>query len=110
MRFSAISVHDQSVSEVSGWVHADNVSKLLDQLAVYTGARWDDVDKRAVTNTLPLTDSEQAISWFAYPISGEPQMLIHLANDIGTDLVQVRVEGDLDAVLAARCGALIDTL
>jgi hypothetical protein len=97
------------MSEVTGWVHADNVTRLCQYLAAYTHIKWDDADQDALDGMIGSTDAE-ADEWFEYPIGGTPELLVALANDVGSDVVNVRVRGDLDRVLAARIDTLIDVL
>jgi hypothetical protein len=58
---------------------------------------------------LGSTDSE-ANEWFEYLIAGAPTLLIRLAEDVGTGIVQVRVRGDMGEALAARIDTAIDLL
>ena len=102
--------HDRRMREVSGWVRTSNITNLVQDLATYTGVRWDDADQDALDGLLPNTDAERPEGWFDYPIAGDPPLLLHLANDVGTDVVQVRVEGELSEVLAARFDTLFDVL
>ena len=48
--------------------------------------------------------------WFEYVIAGTPELLIRLAIEVGTDVVEVRVRGDMGDVLAARIDTAIDLL
>ena len=98
------------MGEVSGWVRTSNVTNLVQHLAAYTGIRWDDADQDALDGLLPKTDAESRDGWFDCPIDGNPPLLLHLANDLGTDVVLVRVEGELSEVLAARLDTLFDVL
>ena len=95
--------------EVSGWVSSGNVTKLCQTIADYAHTRWDDLDQDALDGLLPSTDSE-ANEWFEYVIAGTPKLLIRLAIDVGTDVVQVRVRGDMGDVFAARMDTAIDLL
>jgi hypothetical protein len=98
------------MNEIAGWVWAENVTKLLQYLSSYTGTRWDEADQSALDGLLPGTDAETGDGWLVYPIAGQPPLLVHLAHDVGTDLVQVRVQGDLTDILSARFDTLIDVL
>jgi hypothetical protein len=90
-----------------GWVFSGNVTKLCQTIAVYAKTRWDDLGQDAIDGFLGSTDSE-ANEWFEYVIAGAPELLIRLAIDVGTDVVEVRVRGDVGEVLAARIDTAID--
>jgi hypothetical protein len=96
--------------EVAGWVHADNVTRACQYLASYVGAKWDDSDQDALDGHLDGTDAERDDGWFEYPVRGDPVITIFVAVDPGTDVVQLRVRGDLTDVLVARFDTLFDVL
>jgi hypothetical protein len=95
---------------VSGAVTEDNVVRLMEQISTYIGYSYDDLDEAALTGALDETDDESPDCWFTYPLGGKPQLTIHLARAPGSADVSVRVEGDMDVVLAARIETLLDIL
>jgi hypothetical protein len=101
---------DGCMVEVAGWVHADNVTRACQYLASYVGAKWDDFDQDALEGHLAGTDAERDDGWFEYPVGGDPVIVISVAVDPGTDVVQLRVRGNLTDVLVARFDTLLDVL
>lgn len=97
------------VSEVAGWVREQDVTTLCRYVAAYTQTSWDDLDQEALDGLLDETDAE-AGKWFEYPLGGTPGVVVKLANDPGSALVQVRVIGQFDEVLRARFDTLVDVL
>jgi hypothetical protein len=85
------------------------VTRLCQYLAAYTHIKWDDLDQDALDGAIGRTDAD-AGEWFEYPVGGKPQLLIAFANNVGSDVVDVRVSGEFDDVLAARIDTLIDVL
>lgn len=53
---------------------------------------------------------ESADAWFEYPLEGRPALMVHLAQSPGSAVVSVRVDGNIDPVLAARIETLMDML
>jgi hypothetical protein len=96
--------------QVAGWVHAGNITRACQYLASYVGATWDDLDQDALDGHLDGTDAERDDGWFEYTVGGDPEIVISIAVDPGTDVVQVRVRGDLTDVLVARFDTLLDVL
>jgi hypothetical protein len=95
---------------VQGWVNEGNVVRLMEQISTYIGYSYDDLDEAALTGALDATDDESPDGWFEYPLAGEPELTVHLAQSPGSANVSVRVEGDVDVVLAARIETLLDLL
>lgn len=95
---------------VQGWVNEGNVVRLMEQISTYVGYPYDDLDEVALTGALDETDDESTDGWFEYPLTGEPELTVHLAQARGSSNVSVRVEGDVDVVLAARIETLLDIL
>jgi hypothetical protein len=93
---------------VQGWVNEDNVVRLMEQVSAYIGYAYDDLDEAALTGALDETNDESNDRWFEYPLAGNPALMVHLAQSLGGTVVSVRVEGNLDAVLAARIETLLD--
>jgi hypothetical protein len=91
-------------------VSEDNVVRLMEQISTYIGYPYDDLDETALTGALDETDDESADRWFEYPLAGKPELMVHLAQSPGSAIVSVRVEGNMDVVLAARIGTLLDIL
>ncbi|BEL06441.1 hypothetical protein Q0Z83_046320 [Actinoplanes sichuanensis] len=97
-------------SAVAGWVFEDNVVRLMRQVSTYIGYSYDDHDEAALTGALDETDDESPDRWFEYPLSGEPELTMHLAQSSGGAVVSVRVEGPMDIVPATRIETLLDVL
>jgi hypothetical protein len=97
-------------ADVQGWVGEDHVVEVLQRISTYIGYRYDDLDEAALTGALDETDDESADGWFAYPLQGTPPLLVHLAQSRGSAVVMVRIEGAIDAVLAAQIETLFDLL
>jgi hypothetical protein len=98
------------VSSVRGWVNEDNVVRLLAQISGLIGYSYDDLDEAALSGALDGTDDESFDKWFQYPLVGSPALMVHLAQSPGSTVVGVRIEGDIDAVLAARIETSVDLL
>jgi hypothetical protein len=110
---AALRAGDSSSSDrpsVQGWVDEGNVVRLMQQISTYIGYSYDDLDEAALTGALDETDDESPDGWFAYPLAGEPELTVHLAQSPGSANVSVRVEGDVDVVLAARIETLLDIM
>jgi hypothetical protein len=95
---------------VAGWVRSENVSALMTWLSFFVGYAYDDSDWQAVEAALPGTDADNASGWYDYPLVGTPPLTVWLAQNVGADPVSVRVEGDMDVVLAARVDTLVSVL
>jgi hypothetical protein len=95
---------------VRGWVDEGNVVRLMEQISTYIGYSYDDLDEAALTGALDETDDESPDGWFEYPLAGRPELTVHLAQSPGSANVSVRVEGDVDVVLAARIETLLDIM
>jgi hypothetical protein len=95
---------------VAGQVGEDRVVALFQYISRCIGYRYDDLDEAALTGALDDADPESADSWFTYPLHGAPPLLVHLAQSTGSTTVNVRVEGAMDALLAARIEAMLDPL
>ncbi len=98
------------VASVQGWVNEDNVVRLLEQVSGHIGYSYDDLDEAALTGALDGTNDESADGWFQYPLQGSPALMVHLAQSPGSAVVSVHLEGNMDAVLAARIETLLDLL
>jgi hypothetical protein len=61
-----------------------------------------------LTGALEDTDDDPAERWFSYPLAGTPAPWVHLARADGGGVVSVRIEGDINQVLAARLDTLLD--
>lgn len=95
---------------IDGWVSADNVVPFLEYVSRYIGYEYDDFDEAALTGALAQTDDDSADGWFGYPLVGAPPVTVSFAQAVGGTVVSVRVEGDIDPVLAARIETLLDLL
>ncbi|WP_406045702.1 hypothetical protein OG799_15210 [Micromonospora sp. NBC_00898] len=51
-----------------------------------------------------------ADAWYIYPLAGTPSLTVSLAQAAGGSVVSVRVDGDIDPILAARVETLLDLL
>ncbi|MFC5002970.1 hypothetical protein ACFPIJ_34710 [Dactylosporangium cerinum] len=99
-----------AASSVGGWVQEDNVVRAMELISKHIGYPYDHLDEAALTGALDGTNDESADGWFQYPLQGVPPLMVHLARSPGDLVVIVRVEGDMDAVLAARIDTLLDML
>ncbi|GAA2351499.1 hypothetical protein GCM10010170_041670 [Dactylosporangium salmoneum] len=88
----------------------DNVVQFLRHARRYIGYGYDDLDEVALTGALEDTDDESTNGWFSYPLAGTPSLVVHLAQAVGGSVVSIRLEGDVDAILAARFETLFDLL
>lgn len=95
---------------VQGWVNEGNVVRLMEQISTYIGYSYDGLDEAALTGVLDETDDESSDGWFEYPLAGNPELTVHLAQSPGSANVSVRVQGDADVVLAAKIQTLLDIL
>ncbi|BCB89678.1 hypothetical protein Psuf_069910 [Phytohabitans suffuscus] len=95
---------------MAGWVFEDNVVQFLGHVSRYIGYRFDDLDEAALAGALERTDDESTDGWFSYPLRGTPPLTASLARAVGGSVVSIRVEGDIDPVLAARIETLLDLL
>lgn len=98
------------MSLIDGWVSEGNVIPFLEHVSRYIGYEFDDFDETALTGALAQTDDESAGGWFDYPLEGTPPVTVSLAQAVGGTVVSIRVEGDIDPVLAARIETLFDLL
>lgn len=57
--------------EVTGWVHAANVTTLCQYLAAYTHVRWDDTDQDTLDSLLDSTNAETG-KWFGIRSTEHP--------------------------------------
>ncbi|MBM2623133.1 hypothetical protein JIG36_47305 [Actinoplanes sp. LDG1-06] len=95
---------------VSGWVHENNVVRLMRLVSHYVDYPYDDLDESALDGALDATDDERDDGWFDYPLEGTPPVTVRLARSPGSAVVSVRVDGELDPVLAARVETVIEML
>ena len=95
---------------IAGWVFEDNIVPFLEHVSTYIGYKYDDLDEVALTGALEGTDDESVDSWYSYPLHGTPPLAVALAQAVDGSVVSVRVEGDIDVVLAARIYTLFDLL
>jgi hypothetical protein len=98
------------VTLIAGWVFEDNVVRFLEHVSRYVGYAYDDHDEAALIGALEDTDDESTEHWFSYPLAGTPPLVVHLAQAVGGTVVSVRVEGDINPILAARLETLFDLL
>jgi hypothetical protein len=101
---------EAGVACVAGWVFEDHVAQLLRHISAYIGYRYDESDEAALIGALEDTDDESVDAWFEYPLEGVPPLTVRLAQSPGSTVVSVRVEGEMDLVLAARVDTVLDTL
>ncbi|NIK56941.1 hypothetical protein [Kribbella shirazensis] len=95
---------------VAGWVWPANLRAALRHISACVDYTFDDWDWDAVEAALPQTDWEPLEHWYDYPIIGSRTLTVHLAHDDGFEPVGIRVEGELDEVLAARIETIIALL
>ncbi|RZT20118.1 hypothetical protein EV649_3260 [Kribbella sp. VKM Ac-2569] len=99
-----------TVAKVSGWVWSANLRTALKHISWSVGYAFDDWDWEAMETALPQTSWDPPEHWYDYPIIGDQTLTVHLAHNSGDDPVGIRVEGDLDEILAARIETIIDLL
>lgn len=102
--------HTAPVQSIDGWVFEDNVVRFLEHVSRYVGYDYGELDEVALTGALDPTDDESADGWFSYPLEGVPPLNVLLARAVGGSVVSVRVQGEIDPVLAARFETLLDLL
>ncbi|TNH27803.1 hypothetical protein FHG89_16990 [Micromonospora orduensis] len=98
------------VARVEGWVTEDHVVRLFRQISAYVGYAYDDLDEAALVGALDDTSDEVVDGWFEYPLAGTPTLVVRLALSPGSAVVNVRVEGTMDLVLATRIETALDLL
>ncbi|MEV4510868.1 hypothetical protein AB0K00_18080 [Dactylosporangium sp. NPDC049525] len=98
------------MADAAGRVLEGNVVRFLELVSTYIGYRYDDLDEVAVTGAIECTDNESTESWFSYPLQGAPPLSTYLARAVGGSVVSIRVEGNIDPILAARIETLFDLL
>ncbi|MEV0396381.1 hypothetical protein [Polymorphospora rubra] len=98
------------MASIAGSLWEGNTVRFLDHLSGYIGYRYDAADEDALIGALEVTDDESPDAWFEYPLVGTPLLRVFLAQAVGSAVISVRVEGDIDAVLAARIETMLDLL
>ncbi|MEV0561004.1 hypothetical protein [Dactylosporangium sp. NPDC050588] len=84
---------------VAGSADEDHLARLLHEISLLIGYRYDDLDAAAL---------HTALDGFEYPLAGSPPLLVRLAQPPGSPTVAVRVEGAMDLVLGARLTSLLE--
>lgn len=102
--------HTAGVRLIEGWVFEDNVVRFLEHVSRYIGYDYGELDEVALTGALEITDDEVTEGWFRYPLDGVPSLTVSLARAVGGSEVSVRMQGEIDLVLAARLETLLDLL
>ncbi|MBW6434529.1 LOG family protein [Actinoplanes hulinensis] len=77
---------------VAGWVGEDNLVRFLEELSRLIGYDYDHLDEAAPAADAPLR----------YPLMGTPPLEVELSQDPDGRIVDIRVHGAIDPVLAAR--------
>lgn len=100
------------MTEVGGWVLAENLEQWLEYLSSYVGYEFDSLDWAAISDALRETDADDEMTQYEYPIVGDPPLVVGLASaaEDGIVIVIVIVKGQIDPVLAARIETLFDLL
>ena len=97
--------------ETAGWVWSGNVKALATLLSQLIEYRFDDSDWAAISTGMTGTDSDKPAGWFTYPLIGASRLDLLLANNVGSDVVSVRVLGtDLDPILVAQVSTVLMVL
>jgi hypothetical protein len=86
------------------------VRTALVHISLWVGYTFDEADWQAVENALPETRWDPPEQWYDYPIVGSRTLTVFLARADGADPVGIRVQGELDEVLAARIETIIAIL
>lgn len=97
-------------AEVRGWVAEDNVVELMRHISQQIGYAYDELDETALVGALENTNDELPDAWFQYPLGGTRTLKVHLAQSPGSAVVSVRVEGQMNEVLAARIETMLELL
>ena len=97
-------------SEIGGWIWPSNVRTALTYLSLWIGYDFTETDWQAIEIALPDTDSEAPHGWYEYPLIGTPELTVTLAGTPGDQPINIRVQGKIDQILAARVETLISIL
>lgn len=71
---------------VRDWIYIENAMSFLDLCSSRIGYHFDELDAGAVRHGLAATDYEND-HWFDYPLVGDREVLIRLAQDPGSSVV-----------------------
>ncbi|GIG42413.1 hypothetical protein ACFO1B_33825 [Dactylosporangium siamense] len=91
-----------AIGHVAGRVDEDRLGWLLQRVGRCIGYAYDDLDEAALTGAFDDPGAS-----FEYPLAGTPPLLVRLARPQPSAAIDVRLEGAMDLVLAARIEALI---
>lgn len=94
---------------VAGWIFEDNLTRVVEYVAALVHYDWDELDEGAVEAGISGTDADlPPDTWFEYPVMGTPELKLRIARDDGAGILSVIIDGEVDAVLAARFETLLD--
>jgi hypothetical protein len=96
------------VASVRGRLDEEDLVELFKHISRHIGYGYDDLDEAALTGALDQTTDESADGWFWYPLAGTPPLTVHLARSPRSGIVSIRVEGPMNAKLAARIEAILE--
>jgi hypothetical protein len=91
------------LGHVAGRVGEDRLVPFLRQVGRWIGYSYDDLDEAALTGAF-----DEPGASFEYPLAGTPPLTVRLTRTQAHDIIEVRVEGALDLVLASRIEELLD--
>ncbi|MFD7156484.1 hypothetical protein ACFV9C_17925 [Kribbella sp. NPDC059898] len=93
-------------AHVEGRVSEDHVVQVLRRISSLIAYAYDELDESALTGALDGTRGDG--DWFEYPLAGTPTLTIQLAQRAGGGPVTLRVDGEMDLVLATRIKELLE--
>jgi hypothetical protein len=78
----------ETTETATDWILADNLVAWCRIVAGLVRQCFDDDDLAALEAALPSTDAE-GDRWYEYPMRGEAQLVLRVAQEVGSDLVFV---------------------
>lgn len=96
--------------QIGGWVWPDKLQLALQYVSMWVGYPFDDSDWQAIEHGLHDTTAEHPQRWYDYPIVGTPSLTVLIARNPGADPIDVKVQGDIDDILAAKIDTLLSVL
>jgi hypothetical protein len=95
---------------VEDWIFAENLQPFVEVLAFLAGyPQYDDeYDWVAIEYGIKDTDADED-KWYTYPLAGTRPLTLHVARELGSHVVSVRVSSDaaIAADLAAQLRLLV---
>jgi hypothetical protein len=99
----------RKVVTVDGWIFAENLQPFVELLAFLAGYTLYDEEYDWVAIEYGIQDTDRdAGKWYTYSFAGTRLLMLHLAHNVGSSVVTVRVTSD--AALTAELAAQLDLL